>query len=126
MANIWVRGLKFSNPTALRNVNFIQRSFAYFQKGDTYKLAQTPAADEIFTIDADTDEKITSIFNGKSKSASGGLVKMFSYAPTASVKGPANPGKNIGPPPQPVKSAEKPSKDTGSDPKNRHGKPSKN
>ncbi|GLJ50664.1 hypothetical protein SUGI_1079390 [Cryptomeria japonica] len=129
MANI----CKFSNPTALRNVNFVQRGFAYVLKGDTDKLPQTPGTKEIFTKgeDADMGGKTTSFFTRKSiKPASGGIIKMFSSAATASLKDPKDPGINKGPPPQhdnqPVKAPKKPTKDTLSDPKNHNEKPSKN
>ncbi|XP_057815659.2 uncharacterized protein LOC131029257 isoform X1 [Cryptomeria japonica] len=113
MANIWVRGLKFSNPTTLRNVGFIQRGFPYVSNGHTGKPAQTPGED------GNMVEKATSIFTRTPKPISGGLVQMFSSAPT-------NPGNNTGSGPHhddkpgSKKGTGKPAKYTGSDPKNLH------
>ncbi|GLJ50668.1 hypothetical protein SUGI_1079450 [Cryptomeria japonica] len=103
MANIWVRGLKFSNPTTLRNVGFIQRGFPHVPNGHTGQ-------------DGNMVEKATSTFTRTPKPISGGLIQMFSSAPT-------NPGNNTGSGPHHddkpgSKGTGKPAKDTGSDPKN--------
>ncbi|XP_057859293.1 uncharacterized protein LOC131068128 [Cryptomeria japonica] len=127
MANIWVRGLEFSSPTVLRNVGFIQRGFAHVPKGDTGE-------------DANMAQKTTSILTRTRKPISGGLIQMFSSAPS-------KPGNDKGSPPQHnekpgskgagkqakdkgsgpqhndkpgSKGTGKPTKDTGSDPKNLH------
>ncbi|XP_057859292.1 uncharacterized protein LOC131068127 [Cryptomeria japonica] len=129
MANIWVRGFKFSNPTALRNVGFIQRGFAHVRKGDTGE-------------DANMAQKATSIFTRTPKPTSGGLIQMFStgQAPPGpgidkgspghhneipGSKGAGKPGNDKGSPPQHnekpgSKGTGKAAKDTGSDPKNLH------
>ncbi|GLJ50660.1 hypothetical protein SUGI_1079330 [Cryptomeria japonica] len=106
MANIWVRGLKFSNPTTLKNVGFIQCGFPHVPNGHTGE-------------DGNMVEKATSIFTRTPKPISGGLIQMFSSAPT-------NPGKNTGSGPHhddkpgSKKGTGKPAKDIGSDPKNLH------